>query len=166
MDIAHSWRTSHTDPDDVPRPGVREAAADITVTITQECQVSVPLKGFSPDEVTVTVTSQRPGVAAQVTVGANLNTPDGSYQGPTTNVGTRAFSSTVSEVRVGFVALPSGFPVLGIGVEVVWSDGAPTSFDLSYHEIPCDFWVWWRWLVPFLDTVTQPFAPDLPRNRG
>ncbi|HEX6446255.1 MAG TPA: hypothetical protein VF053_14265 [Streptosporangiales bacterium] len=166
MDIAHVWRRTHTDPADVPRPGVQEAGSDITVTITQECQVSVPLKGFSPDEVTVTVTSHRPGVAAQVNVGANLNTANGSYQGPTTSVGTRQFTGAVSEVRVGFVALPSGFPVLGIGVEVIWSDGAPSSFALNYEEIPCDFWVWWRWVIPFLDTVTRPFAPDLPRGRG
>lgn len=166
MDIAQVWRTMRTDPADAPRPGVQHADAGITVTVTQECQVSVPLKGFSPDEVTVTVTSNRPGVAAQVNVGANLNTPSGSYQGPTIAVGTRQFTGAISKVRVGFVSLPSGFSVLGIGVEAVWSDGAPSSFHLSYVEIPCDFWVWWRVLVPFLDTVTRPFAPDLPKDRG
>ena len=35
----------------------------------------------------MTVTSQCPGVSAQVIVSANFNTPDGSYQGPTTTVG-------------------------------------------------------------------------------
>lgn len=77
-------------------------------------------------------------------------------------VGSRQFTSAISKVRLGLVSLPSGFSVLGIGVEAVWSDGAPSSFHLSYVEIPCDFWVWWRVLVPFLDTVTRPFARTCP----
>jgi hypothetical protein len=42
----------------------------------------------------VTVTSHRPGVAAQVSIGANLNSADGSYQGPTTTVGHGQFSAS------------------------------------------------------------------------
>jgi hypothetical protein len=38
--------------------------------------------------------TSRPGVAARVTIVANLNSPDGSYQGPTTIVGQGQFSAT------------------------------------------------------------------------
>jgi hypothetical protein len=37
-----------------------------------------------------------------------------------------ARASTSSEVHAGFVALPSGWPVLGVGAEANWADGAPT----------------------------------------
>ena len=89
MDIAGMWQRLRAGPADAPRPGAHQATAGpgITVDVTQQCQVALPVSGFSPDEVTVTVTSHRPGVAAQVTIGANLNSPDGSYQGPTTTVG-------------------------------------------------------------------------------
>ncbi|HEV2370887.1 MAG TPA: hypothetical protein VGS19_01850 [Streptosporangiaceae bacterium] len=84
MDIAGMWRGMRAGPADVPRPGAHQAPADgITLSsVTQQCQVALPVPGITPDEVTVTVTSQRPGVAAQVTIGANLNSQDGSYQGP------------------------------------------------------------------------------------
>jgi hypothetical protein len=89
MDIAGMWQRLRAGPADAPRLGVHQATAGpgITVDVTQQCQVALPVSGFSPDEVTVTVTSHRPGVAAQVTIGANINSPDGSYQGPTTTVG-------------------------------------------------------------------------------
>jgi hypothetical protein len=48
------------------------------------------------------VASNRPGVAAQVSVAANLNSPDGSYQGPTTVVGQGQFSATTSSVLANF----------------------------------------------------------------
>ena len=40
-----------------------------------------------------------------------------------------------------------------------WQDGAPESVALTYQQIACDPWVWWRWLIPVLDTLTRPFAP-------
>jgi hypothetical protein len=161
MDIAGMWRGMRADPADIPRPGAHQEApaGGITINVTQQCQVALPLAGFAPNEVTVTITSHRPGVAAQVSIGANLNSPDGSYQGPTTTVGHGQFTATRSRVRAGFVVLPSGWPVLGVGAEAVWEDGAPQSGALSYWQLECDPWVWWRWLVPVLDILTRPFAP-------
>ena len=75
----------------------------------------------------MTITSNRPGVDAQVTIAANLNSPDGSYQGPTTAVGQGQFTSTSSQVHASFVVLPSGWPVLGVGAETTWADGTPHS---------------------------------------
>src|SRR5512132_3373267 len=84
MDIAGMWRSMRADPADAPRPGAHQetAGAGITISVTQQCQVALPLAGLTPDEVTVTVTSHRPGVAAQVSIAANFNSPDGSYQAP------------------------------------------------------------------------------------
>ena len=107
----------------------------------------------------MTVTSHRPGVAAQVTIGANLNSPDGSYQGPTTTVGTGQFTATSSQVQAGFVVLPAaGWPVLGVGAEAIWEDGAPQSFALNYWQLECDPLVWWQWLIRILAIVTRPFS--------
>ena len=104
MDIADAWRTLRTNPADAPRAGVHleTAGQGITTTITQECVVALPRASYSPDLVTITVTSLRPGVAGHVTVGANLNSPDGSYQGPATTVGHGEFTATSSQVVVHF----------------------------------------------------------------
>jgi hypothetical protein len=108
--------------------------------------------------VRLTIASNRPGVAAEVTIAANLNSPDGSYQGPTTRVGQGQFTVTTSQVHAGFVVLPSGWPVLGVGAEATWADGAPNSVTLTYVQLECDPWVWWRWLIPVLDILTRPFS--------
>jgi len=42
--------------------------------------IALPPRQNMIPEVSVTVTSQRPGVAGQVTIASNFNTPDGSYQ--------------------------------------------------------------------------------------
>ncbi len=80
IDIAgtlHSMRAG-------PPPGVRVKASgqEITISVIQECQVALPSANLVP-EVSVSTTSNRPGVAGQVTIGANLKSPDGNYQGPT-----------------------------------------------------------------------------------
>ena len=95
MDIASIWRSMRADPAEAPHPGAHQQVAGegITIAVTQQCQATLPLAGFTADEVTVTVTSHRPGVAAQVSIGANLNSPDGSYQGPTTTVGQGQFTT-------------------------------------------------------------------------
>ena len=160
MDIAGTWRSMRSDPAEVPRPGAQIEAAGqgVTITVTQQCQVALPLSGSRADEVTVTVTSQRPGVAAQVSIGANLNSPDGSYQGPTTTVGQGQFTATDSEVQVGFVVLPAaGWPVLGVGADATWADGSTQSFALTYVELQCDPLVWWRWVIRVLAILTSPF---------
>lgn len=159
MDIAGMWRSMRADPSEAPRPGAHQqtAAGEITISVTQQCQPSLPLVRFTPDEVTVTITSHRPGVAAQVTIGANLNSPDGSYQGPTTTVGHGQFTSASSHVDAGFVVLPSGWPVLGVGAAATWADGAPQSAVLTYEQLACDPWVWWRWPIRILDLLTRPF---------
>jgi hypothetical protein len=158
MDIAGMWRSMRTDPAGAPRPGVHlEAAAEgITITVAQQCQVALPLRSMSADEVTVTVTSHRPGVAAQVSVGANLNSADGSFQGPTTTVGQGQFTATDPQVRVSFVVLPAQ-PVLGVGAEATWADGAAQSIALTYVEHECNLSPWWRWLIQALDFLTSLF---------
>jgi hypothetical protein len=173
MDIAGMWRGMRADPAEAPHPGVQQQAAGegITIAVTQQCQTTLPLAGFTADDVTVTVTSHRPGVAAQVSIGANLNSADGSYQGPTTTVGHGQFTAAArSRVRAGFAVLPSGWPVLGVGAEAVWEDGAPHSIALVYEQLACDPWVWWRWPIRILDLLTRPFLAGIssmpPRSKG
>ena len=100
MDIAGMWRSMRADPADAPRPGAHQETAGpgITISVTQQCQVALPLAGLTPDEVTVTVTSHRPGVGAQVAIAANFNSPDGSYQGPTTKLGIDLNGTTIHAV--------------------------------------------------------------------
>jgi len=176
MDIAGRWRALHPDPADAPRPGVQVAAAadGITVSVTQQCQVALPPSSFLADEVTVTVTSHRPGVGAQVTVGANFNSVDGSYQGPTTQVGQGQFTATSGQVQVGFVVLPAAWPVLGVGAGAVWDDGEPESFDLTYVALMCRWRWWWIWLIRAVDLLsprqiratTGSLSRRLRRDRG
>jgi hypothetical protein len=149
MDVARLWQSLRSNPADAPHAGVllQTAASDITLGVTQECLIALPPRRSRIPEVTVTVTSQRPGVAGQVTIGANFNSPDGSYQGPTTAVGQGQFTATQSEVQVRFVLLPSGFPVLGVGAVADYADGAHSA-TLTYVQIACNPWVWWHWLTP------------------
>ena len=168
MDIADMWRSMRSGPE-APRAGAHLEAAGqgIAITVTQQCQVALPLSNSTADEVTVTVTSQRPGVAAQVSVGANLNSPDGSYQGPTTTVGQGQFTATDSEVTAGFVVLPAaGWPVLGVGAEATWADGTTQSFALTYVELQCDPLVWWRWVIRVLAFLTSPFSATSGTGRS
>ena len=83
-----------------PHPGahLETAGPGITISVTQECQIALPPRSNLIPAVSVTVTSQRPGMAAQVTIAANFNTPDGSYQGPTTTVGQGQFTATNNAV--------------------------------------------------------------------
>src|SRR5947209_11545754 len=167
IDIAGMWRDIRAVPTEAPRPGAHQETAGvggISISVAQECQAALPMQSLAADEVTVTVTSHRPGVAAQVTIGANLNSPDGSYQGPTTTVGTGQFTATSSQVQAGFVVLPAaGWPVLGVGAEATWEDGAPQSFALNYWQLECDPLVWWQWLIRILAIVTRPFSARISR---
>jgi hypothetical protein len=88
MDIARIWRSTRSDRSVAPHAGAHLPAAgeEITISVSQECQIALRAANLVP-EVSVTVTSNRPGVDAQVTIAANLNSPDGSYQGPTKRVG-------------------------------------------------------------------------------
>jgi hypothetical protein len=161
MDIAGMWRRMRASPADAPHPGAHQetAGVGITISVTQQCQVALPLPSFSPDEVSVTVTSHRPGVAAQVRIAANLNSPDGSYQGPTTIVGQGQFTATSVSIHAGFIVLPAaGWPVLGVGAEAVWADGAPSSGALFYWQLECDPLVWWGWPIRILAILTRPFS--------
>lgn len=161
MDIASMWRNMHPDNAEMPRPGIhQEAPADgITITVGQQCQVALPVPSLKADEVTVTVTSHRPGAAAQVTVGANLNSADGNYQGPATTVGQGQFTATESQVLVRFVVLPTDpWPVLGVGAEATWADGTAQSVALTYVQIECDHLVWLSWLIRILAVLTRPFS--------
>jgi|SRR5271166_462745 len=158
MDIADAWQRLRTDPAGVPRAGLHleTAGQQIATNITQECVVALPRANYSPDLVTVTVNSFRPGVAGHVTVGANLNSRDFSYQGPTTTVGHGEFTAMTSQIVVRFVVLPwAGFPVLGFDAQVDWADGAPQSITLDYVLLECNPWVWWQWPARFIDLLTR-----------
>jgi hypothetical protein len=95
-----------------PKWPIREAT-----NVMQDRQIALPSGNRIP-AVSVTA-SNRPGVAAQVFIAANLNSPDGSYQGPTTVVGQGQLTATTSSVLANFVVLPSGWPVLGVGAEAI-----------------------------------------------
>jgi hypothetical protein len=172
MDIAGMWRSMRTDPTEVPRPGAQHTAEPgITISVGQQCQVALPLAKYRADEVSVTVTSHRHGAAGHVTIGANLNSSDGSYQGPTTTVGQGQFTATSSHVDAGFVVLPAaGWPVLGVGAVATWADGTADSAALTYVQLQCDPLVWWQWLIRLLAELARPLAPKsgraAPRQAG
>jgi hypothetical protein len=161
MDIAGIWRDMRSD---APRVGahVETAGPGITISVAQECQTVLPPRSYQIPEVTVTVTSQRPGVAGQVTIGANFNTLNASYQGPTTAVGQGQFTATNSQVHARFILLPSGFPVLGVGAAADYADGVHSSA-LTYEQIACDPWVWWQWVTPIVGFLSRwfPIRPIL-----
>jgi hypothetical protein len=169
MDIAGLWRSFRPNPADAPRAGAHFApvGAGITTSISQECVVALPRSSYSPNLVTVTVTSLRPGAAGHVRVAANLNTPNGSYQGPTTTVGDGDFTATNSQVIVRFVVLPwAGFPVLGFGGVADWTDGTPQSLTLDYVLLECNPWVWWGWPARILNALTSPFSRSSSTSPG
>ena len=85
---------------------------------------------------------------------ANLNSVDGSYQGPTSQVGQGQFTATNSQVKAGFVVLPTMWPVVGLGAEAVWEDGAEHSLTLTYFGLVCRWAWWWLWLIRVLDVLT------------
>jgi hypothetical protein len=149
MDVADLWRSMRRNASDAPHAGahLQAAGAEIEISVSQECLVSLPSQAHGIPEVRVTVISHRPGVAAQVTIGANFNSPDGSYQGPTTNVAHGEFTTTSSEVQARFILMPAGFPVLGVGAFADFSDGVHSGA-LTYVQIACNPWVWWQWLAP------------------
>jgi hypothetical protein len=149
MDIARLWQSHRSNPSEVPRADLNlpAAAGEITISVTQECLIALPPRRSRVPLVTATVTSNRLGEAGQVSVGANFNSFDGSYQGPTTNVGQGQFTAASSQFVVRFVLLPSGFPLLGIGAVVDYGDGVHAA-TLTYQKIACNPWVWWNWLSP------------------
>ena len=107
-------------------------------------------------EVSVTVTSQRPGVAGQVTIASNFNTPDGSYQ-----VIRQRSAKSSSRIRAhksisAFILLPSGFSVLGVGAVADYADGVHSGA-LIYEQIACNPWVWWSWLNPVAGILSRVF---------
>ena len=80
MDIPRMWRSMRADPADAPHAGTHLETAEpgITISVTQECQIALPPQNNLIPAVSVTVTSQRPGMAAQVVIGANFNTRTGA----------------------------------------------------------------------------------------
>ena len=168
MDIAGLWRSLRANPGEAPGPGAEQlpTPTPLTLTVTQQCQLALPVQFFKPDEVTVTVKSTRPGKPAEVTIAANFNSADGSYQGPTTTVGQGQFTATSSEVTARFVVMPAtGWPVLGVGAVAKWQDGAPDGVALTYQELACDPFVWWGWLIRVLAVLTRPFSARGPASR-
>lgn len=159
MDIGAMWLSMRRDPAGAPGPGahLQTEGPEISISVTQECLIALPPRISRIPEVSVTITSNRPGVAGQVSIGANFNTPDGSYQGPTTTVGTGQFTATVSQINVRFILLPSGFAVLGVGAAADWADGEHSA-NLTYEQIACNPWVWWGWLNRIVGIFSRPFS--------
>jgi hypothetical protein len=156
MDVASMWRSMRTNPAEVPRVGVQlhTVGSEITISVAQECLIALPTRPTRTPVVSVTITSQRPGVPAQVSIGANFNSTDGSYQGPTTAVGQGEFTDTNSQVHARFVLMPSGFPVLGVGASADYADGVHSG-TLTYQQIACNPWVWWQWLTPVAGPLSR-----------
>jgi hypothetical protein len=65
MDVAALWRSLRTDPAKAPHIGAHQATAGegIAIDIAQTCQVALPPRQNLIPEVSVTITSNRPGVA-------------------------------------------------------------------------------------------------------
>jgi len=147
-----------TNPSDTLQAGVSLPAggAEISIAVTQECLIALPPRRNRIPLVSVTVTSNRPGIAGQVVIAANFNSVDGNYQGPTTVVGQGQFTATNSQLHARFVLLPSGFPVLGVGAVVDFADGVHSGA-LTYQQIACNPWVWWHWLTPAVGMLRRPF---------
>ena len=83
MDVAALWRSLRTDPAKAPHIGAHQATAGegIAINVAQTCQVALPARRNLIPEVSVTITSNRPGVAAQVTIEANLQQPGRQLSG-------------------------------------------------------------------------------------
>jgi hypothetical protein len=66
MDITHVWRTLCADPAALPQVGahLETAGQEIATTISQECVVVLPRASYSPNVVTITVTSHAPELLA------------------------------------------------------------------------------------------------------
>lgn len=156
MDIASEWQTLRIDPADLPRLGivVQAAGSELTIEVSQQCVVALPPRATTTPVVDVTARSLRPGVAGTVSIGANFNSMDGTYQGPTTQVGQGQFTATTSEVHARFILLPSGFPIVGIGAVVDYADGTHGAA-LTYQQIACNPWVWWGWLTPIAGALSR-----------
>ena len=156
MDVASEWRTLRRNSTEIPQPGVivQSLGSEITINVVQQCVVVLPPRAAMSPVVDVTVASLRPGIAGAVSIGANFNSLDGSYQGPTTNVGQGNFTATNSEIHARFILLPSGFPVVGVGAVVDYADGVHSA-TLTYQQIACNPWVWWNWLTPIAGTLTR-----------
>jgi hypothetical protein len=158
MDTARLWRGMQVDPAIALAPGAHQQTADmgITLGVTQQCQVALPLWdsplwSFKPSEINVTVSSNRPGVAAKVTVAANLNSLDLNYQGSPITVGHGEFTATSGHIYAGFVGLrPAGWPLIGVGAFATWQDGAPDSVDLTYLLLECEPGFLSQWLLRVL----------------
>ena len=85
----------------------------------------------------------------------------GEARAQSTRVGSPApaFTATDSQVRVGFVVLPTDpWPVLGVGAEAAWADGIAQSIDLTYLQIECEHLVWLSWLIQIITILTRPFS--------
>jgi hypothetical protein len=160
MEIPDVWRhaQAHHATTAQVRPGQPQQAPPDSLAITdivQQCQNIIPILHLNLliDAVTVTVTSGRPGVGGQVTVGVNLNSFDGSYQGPVSIVGQGQFTATNSQFQTTFTIWPDQWPMLGVGAWTYWDDGAPKSFALEYKDIACGWPWWWRLLVRLLRSL-------------
>jgi len=156
VDIADLSRRLRADPTVALRPGEQQQTADQGIKIsslTQQCQQTIPLQTLAVDVVTVTVTSQRPGVAAQVSFWANFNSLDLSYQGPSIAVGQGQFTDTNSQAQASFAVQSSNWPILGVATTATWADGAPESLALQYAVIVCFWKRWWIWLMRVLGSL-------------
>jgi hypothetical protein len=156
VDIADTRRRMGAGPAGAIGPDAQQQTADQAIKIsnlTQQCQQTIPLQTLAVDVVTVTVTSQRPGVAAQVSFWANFNSLGLSYQGPSIAVGQDQFTDTKSRAEASFAVQSSSFPILGVAAAATWADGAPESVALQYAVIVCFWKRWWIWLMRLLGSL-------------
>jgi hypothetical protein len=115
MDVADMWRTIRRDPAAArPHVGAHVATAEegISMTVTQDCQVALPSANRVP-EVTVTITSNRPGVAAAVT---NVNeratiTLLGQYITADFHVSSDKHGAPLSLIRLSALRRPSRWSI-------------------------------------------------------
>jgi hypothetical protein len=57
---------------------------------------------------------------------------------------------------------------LSVGAVASWADGAHSAA-LTYEQIACDPWVWWRWLTPVVGVLSRAFSAatsSTPRRGG
>ncbi len=116
--------------------GARAAAGVSLRSIKQRCvTVTVNGKRVTFDRVTVTAASGRKHAAATVSFEYNLNSADGSYQGPASQFAVGHFTKKRGTATATLRLPQPAYPVLGLSAAAVWADGRPTSYALDYKKI-------------------------------
>lgn len=120
-----------------PANGSVAAAGGVHIKhVKQQCTVVRRAgKKVTVDRVTVTAVSGRPGVRAVLDFAYNLNSADGTYQGPAKRFAVRHFTKPKGKTSAWFSLAKTAWPIMGLSVEATWSDGAAPSIDLTYVKV-------------------------------